>query len=216
MKITIEQLQDKISEIFDESKVFSIESVYEDIEGSNDLRLIIFFHNIFYDDTNIIYTKFTFVTDNEKVYLQKNHFSYLYDINCEFKRINFSDLEEFENKVKDIFNNEKFGKELNFLSNFMKAPNAEINKWLSDNDLSEHSVYSFRYEPKVKIMPCKSLFFNFVLNLDSKYEINVALRKEREYEYELTFKMNDITEYDDMNNLKALPYKIGKFIKKAV
>ena len=107
--IIVGDLVNKIKEIFDETKALSVESVYEKIEGSNDLRLVISMNKILYDDINIIYTKIIFTCDNTKSKLTKSNFTYLYDINCEYHRLDFTTLEDFSNKISNIFKENKFG-----------------------------------------------------------------------------------------------------------
>ena len=57
MNILVGDLINKIKEAFDSTKVLSVDSVYEKIDNSNDLRLVISMNKILYDDINIIYTK---------------------------------------------------------------------------------------------------------------------------------------------------------------
>jgi hypothetical protein len=216
MKITVEEINESIKKIFDESKLTSIDSVYEKIENSDDLKLIIFFHNIFYDNINLIYSKIIFITDKDKIYLTKNNFVYLYDINCEYKRIDFEDIKEFENKIKKVFNNKLFGENIKTLSDFMKSPSTLVNKWLSDNNITDKSVFGFKYEPKITIMPCKNLFFNFVINVSDKYEIYLVIVKENSNNYKMTFKVNNKEKEVEIDNLNMLIREIGIFIKENI
>lgn len=216
MKITIEEISDSIKKIFDESKLTSIDTIYEKIENSDELKLIIFFHNIFYDNTNIIYSKIIFITDKDKMYLSNNNFVYLYDINCEYKRVDFDDIKDFEIKIKRVFDKKMFGDNIKILSDFMKNPTTRVNKWLSDNNITDKSVFGFKYEPKITIMPCKSLFFNFVINLDDKFDINLVVLKENTNKYKLTFKVNDKEKEVEIDNLNIMVQEIGKFIKENI
>ena len=97
MDILVGYLVNKIKQVFDSTKVLSVESVYEKIEGTQDLRLIISMNKILYDDINIIYTKLIFNCDNTKSKLTKSNFTYLFDINCEYVRVDFTTLEDFSN-----------------------------------------------------------------------------------------------------------------------
>ena len=54
MDISVADLVSKIKEVFDSTKVLSVESVYEKVENSSDLRLVISMNKILYDDVNII------------------------------------------------------------------------------------------------------------------------------------------------------------------
>ena len=129
MDILVGDLIDKIKEVFDSTKVLSVESVYEKIENSNDLKLVISMNKILYDDVNIIYTKLIFNCDNNKSKLTKSNFTYLYDINCEYIRIDFINIEEFATKISNIFKENKFGENIKILSKFVKSPSTLINEW---------------------------------------------------------------------------------------
>lgn len=216
MSITVESVSDMVKSIFDQTKLASIETVYEKIDNSSDLKLILFFHNVFYDRTNVIYTKIIFITDKDKVYITKNNFTYLYDINCDYKRVDFDSLDDFKVKIKRVFDDRQFGDQLKTLSDIIKNPTTLINKWLADNKVINKSVIGFKYEPKITIMPCKSLFFNFAINLNDKYEISVTVIKENGQKYEIDFKLDDKEETVEITNLNALVEEIGSFIKHKV
>src|SRR5574343_379781 len=121
MDILVGDLINKIKEVFDSTKVLSVETVYEKIKSSNDLRLVVSMNKILYDDVNIIYTKLIFNTDINKSKLTKNNFTYLFDINCEYVRIEFLDLEDFANKISNIFKENKFGENIKILTKFIKS-----------------------------------------------------------------------------------------------
>ena len=122
MDILVGDLVGKIKEVFDSTKVLSVESVYEKINDSEDLRLVISMNKILYDDVNIIYTKIIFNCDGTKSKITKNNFTYLFDINCEYVRIEFSTLEDFSSKISSIFKENKFGDNIKILSKFVKSP----------------------------------------------------------------------------------------------
>jgi hypothetical protein len=213
MRITLEQLNNSIKKIFDNTKVQSIDTVYEKITNSTNLKLVIFLHNIYYDKTNIIYTKFIFIVDKNKEYLINNNVLYLFDINDVYKTINFEDIPNFESKINNIFNKKTFGNDIINLSNFLSSPVTILNNWLANNDITNISVYSFKYEPLSKIMPSKSLFFNFEMNLDDKYTINVILTKLKNNEYSVIIKNYETKEEYVIKNLNELIQEIGGFIK---
>lgn len=213
MKITVENIVNTIKTIFDDTKLSSIETIYEKIDNSTDLKLILFFHNVFYDKTNIIYTKLIFTVNNNKTVIENNSFMYLYDINCEYKKVEFDSIENFKSKIRNVFDNRKFGKQIIALSDFIKNPTTLINKWLSDNDVVDKSLIGFKYEPKITIMPCKSLFFNFDMNLNDKFDLNLIILKENSGQYDLIFKINGKEHDIKINSLNQLVQEIGSFIK---
>lgn len=212
MNISVGDLIDKIKEIFNSSKVLSVESVYEKTENS-ELKLVISINKILYNDVNIIYTKLIFITDINKSILTKNYFNYLYDINCEYIRINFSDLDDFSKKVNDIFDNNKFGENIKILSKFIKSPSSLINKWFQDNKITNLSIINV-IEQKISIMPCKSLFFNFTIDLNNNQHVEIKISKEGEKQYIFMFNFLDQTFNVEEPNLKNLISTIGSNIEK--
>jgi len=215
MNILVGDLVNKIKEIFNSTKVLSVESVYEKLEGSDDLRLVISMNKILYDDINIIYTKLIFYTDNTKSTIVKSFFSYLFDINCEYVRVEFSDLEDFSNKISKTFEENKFGENIKILSDFIKSPSTLINKWFQNNKITDISVINVD-EKKISIMPCKSLFFSFSIDLNNNETVELDISKEGDKEYIFKFKIfNNIYE-DKQTNLKILVNTIGSNLKNKI
>jgi hypothetical protein len=215
MDILIGDLVDKIKEIFDSSKVLSIENVYEKINDSNELKLVISMNKILYDDINIIYTKLIFICDSNKTKLTKNHFTYLFDINCEYVRVEFRDLEDFGKKISNIFKENKFGENIKILSQFVKSPSTLINTWFEDNKITDLSVINVT-EEKISIMPCKSLFFNFKIDLNNNQTVDLTISKENNNEYIFKFKVfNNIYE-DKETNLNRFVEIIGNNLKNKI
>jgi hypothetical protein len=215
MAILVGDLVDKIKEVFDSTKVLSVESVYEKIENSTDLRLVMSMNKILYDDVNIIYTKLIFTTDDTKSNLAKNNFTYLYDINCEYVRIEFTNLEDFSTKISNIFNQNKFGENLKILSKFIKSPSTLINEWFQENKISDVSVVNVK-EEKISIMPCKSLNFSFIIDLNNNQSVNLNISKEGDKEYIFKFEIfNNIYE-DKQSSLKELVETIGNGLKNKI
>ena len=215
MNILIEDLIKKIKEVFDTTKVLSVKTVYEKINGSDDLSLVVSIDKILYDDINIIYTKLIFNTDGNKSKLTKNYFTYLFDINCEYVRIEFSDLNDFSTKISNIFKENKFGENIKILSDFIKSPSTLINKWFEKNNITNISILNVE-QKAISIMPCKSLNFNFVIELNNNEKVDLTISKEDENDYLFKFKIfNNIYE-DNESNLKRLVETIGDNIKNNV
>ena len=207
MDISVEDLVNKIREIFNSSKVRSVErkQVGE--------KLVISINGILYDDINIIYTKLIFYTDDSK--LTKNHFSYLYDINCEYVRVEFSDLKDFSTKIEDLFKKSKFGENIRTLSKFVKSPATLINEWFQQNGVTDLSITNVK-EEKISIMPCESLFFSFVIDLNNNQNVRLEISKEKEKEYIYQFKVFGKVYEDKQTNLNSLIETIGKNLKNNV
>ena len=214
MNILIEDLINKIKQIFDSTKVLSVESVYEKT-STNDLRLVISMNKILYDNINIIYTKLIFVTDQNKTNITKNYFTYLYDINCEYVRIEFSDLEDFSNKILKIFKENKFGENIKILSKFIKSPSTLINTWFDENDITNLSVINVNDE-KIAIKPCELLSFEFNIELNINQTVELIISKEGDKEYIYKFKsFNNIYE-DKRPNLNDLVKTIASNLKNKI
>ena len=145
--ITVADLVNKIKTVFDTTKVLSVDTVYEHIENSEELKLIIFMNKILYEDVNVLYTKLIFITDANKTNVTKNYFTYLFDINCEYHRVEFTDVEDMSNKITEVFKSNNFGENLKILSKFIKSPATLLNEWFSENDVKGLSVIGFKYEP---------------------------------------------------------------------
>ena len=215
MNISIENLVNKIKNVFDTTKVLSVDTIYEKILNSEELRLVISINKILYDDINIIYTKIIFTTDNIKSKITKNYFTYLYDINCEYVRIEFSDLEDFENKIKNIFKENKFGENIKILSQFIKSPATLINKWFDNNEISKISVTNVDNK-KISIMPCKSIYFNFEISLSNNQIVDLTITKNVDDEYNFKFEIFKKIYEDKEDNLKNLVETIGENLKKYI
>ena len=194
MRITIEEINKVIKDILSDSKILGTDNVYEKIESSDDLKLVLFFNKLYYKETVCLYTKLIFVVDSQKTHLTKNSFMYLYDVNCIYHNIDFEDIEDFKKKIKRIFGKEKFGENIKILSKFIESPAMLINDWFAKNDVSDISVFGFTYEPKIKIVPCKSLFFNFNIDVNHSHKIDLILSKDKDnFKYEFKFVDNVIT-----------------------
>lgn len=214
MDILVGDLVSKIKEVFDSTKVLSVESVYEKTNTS-DLKLVISMNKILYDDVNVIYTKLIFVVDSNKSKLIKNNFTYLHDINCEYVRVEFNSLEEFSTKISNIFKDNKFGENIKILSKFVKSPSTLINEWFQENKITDLSVTNVK-EDKISIMPCKSLYFKFIIDLNNNQNVDLIISKEKEKEYVYEFKIFDNIYEEKQNNLNTLIETIGDNLKNKI
>lgn len=213
MNITIEEINNSIKEIFKEAQILSSNSVYEKIQDSDNLKLVIFFNKMFEEKSSVLYTKLIFIVNKEKTQLVENTFSYLYDINCVYQKISFEDIIDFGKKVKNVFDNKKFGRNLTILSEFVGKPAFLINNWFQKNDVTGFSVFNVKYGPKMYIMPCKSLFFSFDINIDNTTNIEFIIRKENEKKFSFSFKIYDKTITIEKTDLDDLVETIGDTLK---
>ncbi len=215
MDISIQDIDKSIREILNLRKN-QYDFIYEKIDKG--YRLVIDIRNLFYEKVNIIYTKFIFEVDNEKIYLlndgSNGHiFKYLFDINCNYNQLYFDGIYDFEKLLKGILLKNKFGNNLKKLSEFIRNPGSLINDWFSKNNINNLSVYNVKMEENYNIMPCKSLFFEFTINLNNQIDIKLIIEKDNN-EFIYRFKIYDKTTNVRKNNLNDLVETIGYTISK--
>jgi len=209
--ISLKDIELVIRNVFSEARVSSVSTLYEK-EGDEN-KFIITINNLFYEETNIIHTKFVFYTDGKKKGLEKNHFHYQYDINCNYKMINFEDVVELESKLKNIVDKRKFGRDIKILSDLSITMATDVNKLLEEKDITSLSIYTITYIPIVDAIPCDSLTFRFDINIDDTRFIKMVIKKIDKDDFRITFSENDW--FDDVNigSLRAIPQTITEMIK---
>jgi hypothetical protein len=209
--ITIKEINDSLKNIIGDSEVLSVDDVYEKIDGSEDLKLVIFLNNLLKPEISIFYTKLIFICNSDKTELVDNNFMYLYDINCQYRKVDFEDVADFEMKLNNIINKNDFGPDIKLLSVFMKSPAFFINQWFEKQDVVDIVVLNFTYQPKIYVIPCKSLFFTFDLDVNNN-NIELTIKKE-ENDYIYNFNIN--TKHMEMikPNLNSIVETIGTVLK---
>jgi len=212
MEISIKEIEDAIKNVFEEADVLNTDSVYEHIDDSDNQKLIIFINKLFGEKNNILYTKIIFTVDSSKINLTNNSFLYLYDINCKYTNVDFSDIDDFKKKIDKIFKKEIFGNDLKILSNFIEKPAITINDWFSKHLIKNINVMSIKYNPDMYIMPCKSLHFSFIINVNN-IDVNFILTKENNDNYIFSFIINDETITLNKPTLKNIDDTIGSILK---
>jgi hypothetical protein len=212
--ISLRDVETVILDVFNDTRVSSVSTLYETENGEN--KFIITINNLFYEETNIIHTKFVFYTDDKKKGLDKNHFHYQYDINCNYKRVDFENVGELESKLKDIIDKRKFGRDIKILSDLSVTLATDVNKLLEDNDITNLSIYTITYIPIVDAVPCDSLTFRFDINIDDTRFIKMVIKKVDKDEFRITFSENDWFEDVTIGSLKVIPQTITEMIKNHV
>lgn len=213
--ISLSEINDIIQKIFNDTKVSSVNSTYEKSKEGQ-LKLVITINNLFYEKTNIIHNKIVFDTDNKKRKIMGNYFYYLYDINCKFKKISFNDIIDLETKLLNIYNKRRFGRDLIILSDLNVTLTSKINSWLVKNNIKELSIYSITYNPIVDSVPCKSMTFNFNINIDDIRFIKMIIKKSSDNDYLISFREGDWFNDVSIDSLKAIPKTVGQMIKKYI
>ena len=128
--IGLSEVEKVFKTVFDETKVSSVKTLYDVDEEKGETKLIISINDLFFGDTCILYTKFIFVVDDNKSKLKKHKFSYLYDINCDFKEVSFNDSTELETELNKILENKLFGDDIKKLSEISISLTTKTNECL--------------------------------------------------------------------------------------
>lgn len=222
MNIRISEIEQAFKEIFEEEegKVTSVESVYEESDNEEFYKLVISIHGLSAQDTFIIHTKFIFKTDKEKKNVIEESFIYLYDINCIYHQVKFNNILDMKKKIEDIIDSNDFGDDLRILSDFIGAPSMFLNYYLKRNKITDYSIYDVIYEPKFKTQPCDETTFDFEINVNNNYKINLSIQKtnrepDEEFDtYTFRFKFLDDYYTMDSDSIQNIHFYIGSQIAK--
>lgn len=220
--IKISEIEQIFKDIFEEEEglVQSIETTYEKTSGDF-LKLIISIHGLTYKDTTVIHTKFIFKTDVDKRELDDMSFIYLFDINCVYHKMEFSSILDLKKKIEDILESGNFGLDIQILSDFIEAPAMFLNYYMRKNNITDYSVFDVKYEPKFKTTPCDKTTFDFEIDINNNYKIDLSIYKidrpsddEEDYVdyYKFQFKFMDEITVVESETLKNIHYTIGKGI----
>lgn len=224
MNIRIAEIEEAFKEIFDEEKgvVNSVETVYEKSKDEDYLKLIISIQGLSTEDISIIHTKFVFKTDLEKRNIIENSFIYLYDINCVYHKIEFDNIIDMKKKISDIIESNDFGSDIQILSDFTESPAMFLNYYMKRAKITEYSVFDVEYEPKFKTASCDKTTFDFSININNSYDIDVSIHKIDKDEddedsmdtYKLQFRFMDEIESVESDTIKNIHFLIGSGIAK--
>jgi hypothetical protein len=218
----VSEIKDAFKEIFEEEegRVSSVDSVFELSENEEFYKLVISIHNLSFEDTLIIHTKFIFKTDLAKSKLLEDSFIYLYDINCVYHRVDYSNKIDLKNKIDDIIKSNNFGIDLQILSDFIEAPAMFLNYYMKRSKIVDYSVFEVRYEPKFKTTPCDKTSFDFEININNNYMINLTITKKDAQDkddvdsYKFHFSLLDEYKTITTDSLKNIHFTIGSNIAK--
>lgn len=223
MKIKISEVEEIFKEVFQEEEgvVTSVETLYEKPKTKDSfLKLVISIHGLSTDDSNIIHTKFIFKTDLEKREIIEKEFIYLYDINCVYHKVEFDNTIDLKEKVECIIDTNNFGEDLIILSDFIEAPAMFLNYYMKRANIEDYSIFDVEYEPKFKTTPCADTTFDFKININNNYNVELSIYKvDREddedvdhYNFQFRF-MDEIKTYE-AEDLKNIHYFIGSNLAK--
>ncbi len=224
MDIRIGEIEEVFKDIFneDEGVVTSVDTVYEKSKEEDYLKLIICLQGLSTEDISIIHTKFIFKTDLNKRHIIENSFIYLYDINCVYHKVEFDNIIDLKKQIEDIIESNNFGTDIQILSDFTESPAMFLNYYMKKAKITEYSVFDVEYEPKFKTAACEKTTFDFSININDNYDIDVSIHKIDKDEndedgidkYKLQFRFMDEIESVEVDTIKNLHFLIGSNIAK--
>ena len=222
MDIKISEIEQVFKDVFDEEKgvVTSVDTVYESSPDGDFLKLVISIQGLSTEDVSIIHTKFILKTDLEKRNIIESSFIYLFDINCIYHKIEFDNIIDLKKKIEDIIESNNFGQDLQILSDFIEAPAMFLNYYMRRAKITEYSVFEVEYQPKFKTTPCDKTTFDFKININNNYDMELSIYKvDREDEdeldtYKFQFRFMDEIETFETDTIKNLHFFIGSNIAK--
>jgi len=217
MSIKISEIEQTFKDIFEEENgvVTSVESVYELSPEEDFYKLVISIHGLSIEDVSIIHTKFIFKADLDKRNIVEDSFIYLYDINCVYHKIEFSNVLDLKEKIEDIIESNDFGSDIQILSDFIEAPSMFLNYYMRRAKITDYSIFDVEYEPKFKTTPCDKTTFDFKININNNYNMELSIRKIERIEeeevdtYKFQFKFMDEIETIETDTLKNVHFYIG-------
>jgi hypothetical protein len=220
--IKISEIEQSFKDIFQEEEglVQSVDTVYE-LSGDEEFyRLVISIHGLSIEDTSIIHTKFIFKTDLEKRNIIEDGFLYLYDINCVYHKVDFKNALDLKKKIEDIIESGNFGEDIKILSDFIEAPAMFLNYYMRRYNITDYSVFDVKYEPKFKTTPCDKTTFDFQIDINNNYKIDLSIykidKKDNDDEhpdiYKFQFKFLDEIKTAETDTLNNIHYFIGQNI----
>jgi hypothetical protein len=219
--IRIAEIEQTFKDIFEEEEglVQSIETVYETSQDEKFYKLVISIHGLSIEDTLIIHTKFIFKVDLDKRNLLDSSFIYLYDINCNYRKVDFNNIVDMKNKIEDIIQSNDFGEDIQILSDFIEAPAMFLNYYMRRAKITDYSIFDVKYEPKFKTTPCDKTTFDFEIDVNNNYKIEVSIYKidrksddEENDAYRYQFKFMDDIETIENDTLRNIHFTIGSNI----
>lgn len=220
--IKISEIEQTFKDLFEDEEglVKSIDTVYEMSEDKDFYKLVISIHELSVSDTYIIHTKFIFKTDIEKRHIINDSFIYLYNINCVYHKIDFSNIVDMRRKIEQIVESRNFGEDIQILSDFIESPATFLNHYMRRAKITEYSIFDVKYEPKFKVVPCDKTTFDFEINVNNNYKFEISVYKvsgdgsDMSDIYKYQFKFMDDIETIEMESLNNIHYIIGSNIAK--
>jgi hypothetical protein len=123
-------------------------------------------------------------------------------------------------KIEDIIESKNFGEDLQILSDFIEAPSMFLNYYMRRSNITDYSIFDVEYEPKFKTTPCDKTTFDFKININNNYHMDMSIHKvdkidEEELDtYKFQFKFMDEIETFESDTIKNVHFFIGDHIAK--
>ncbi len=221
--MTISEIEQTFKDIFEEEEglVQSVETVYELSEDEDFYKLVISIHGLSFQDTLIIHTKFIFKSDLNKRNILDKSFIYLYDINCIYHKLDFDSPIDLKDKIEKILETNNFGEDIKILSDFIAAPAMFLNHYMRRAKITEYSIFDVKYDPKFKTVPCDKVTFDFEVDINNNYTVEVSIHKvdrpsdsEDSDTYKFQFKFMDDIKTFEADTINNIHYMIGSNIAK--
>lgn len=222
MDIKISEIQEVFKELFDDDEgvANSVDTVFELSSDEKFYKMVISIQGLETEDVSIIHTKFIFKTDLDKKNIIENSFIYLYDINCVYHKMEFDNPVDLRTKIEDIIDSNNFGQDMQILSDFIEAPSMFLNYYMRRAKITDYSVFEVEYQPKFKTQPCDETTFDFKININDNYDMELSISKvdrsgEDEVDtYKYQFRFMDEIETFETDTIKNMHYFIGDHIAK--
>lgn len=223
--VRIAEIEQTFKDIFEEEEglVQSVETTYEMSDNEEFYKLVISIHGLSIEDTLIIHTKFIFKTDLEKRNVLDNSFIHLYDINCNYHKVEFKNIIDMKNKIEDIIESNDFGEDIQILSDFIEAPAMFLNYYMRRAKITDYSIFDVKYEPKFKTTPCDSVTFDFEIDINNNYKMDVSIYKidrksndDKNDTYRYQFKFMDDIETVEADTIRNIHFTIGSNIARVL
>ena len=207
---------DKILEFFKNSQVNKTSTVWEKMNDNKGWKWVLVLHNLNWGDVEVIHNKIILKADENKDELLKLQFSYLYDMNCQYRFVDFTDLNDLQSKLEKIITENKFGVNVKELSRFLINPAIKINDMLYKKGIENYSVFDFDYDPHYSIVPCKIISFDFSFDVNNNTKVHLNLKKEEDQDFIFRFQMNEQFTEIKVVDLKNIEGIIIQFIRNKI
>ena len=132
----------------------------------------------------------------------------------------FGSVVDLKQKIEDIIESKNFGEDLQILSDFIEAPAMFLNYYMRRSKITDYSIFDVEYEPKFKTTPCDKVTFDFKININNNYDMDLSIHKidkrgdDEQDVYKFQFKFMDEIETFESDTIRNLHFFIGDHIAK--